>query len=84
MEEGTLGPFCDNLGIHKPTFMWDLQRVDVSNLKNGHLAELYVHVRSQQIPWRDIQEVLHVTDCWDQVPRWALPKAFSGMLNKSK
>lgn len=78
----SLGPFCDQLGLRNTsTFLKDLERVDVHKLQNGHLVELFIHIRSSRIPWAQVQQALIVgsSEDWSGIPRWVLPKAFSGL-----
>ena len=49
MQTESLGQLCDELKIWKSRFLTDLERTGLSSLKKGHVSEIYVHVRSQEI-----------------------------------
>ena len=77
----SLGPYCDQLQIQTSTFLKDLERVDPHGLKNGHLVEMYIHIRSTKIPWCEVQQSLVIGSPkdWSEVPRWVLPTTFTGI-----
>ena len=84
LDSESLGPYCKELQICKSSFFADLEKVEPQALKNGHLIEIYRHVKSGEIPWAEVQQALLVgsPQDWTNIPRWMVPTAFTAVYRK--
>ena len=55
-----------------------------TGIKNGHLIEIYRHVKSCEIPWAEVQQALLVgsPQDWTNIPHWMVPAAFTAVYRK--